>query len=125
MITLKANNPIEQRVLDYLILNASEVLATKINAGDKTLAGALRYAKDEARKIADGEDCIAVDDATAFGWIIHFFEEDSIIEKKTRKAVTLPESKKLDEKSIEPKPAKRHEPKQELQPDLFTAITGS
>lgn len=89
-ITLTANNQTEQRVLDYLQANASDVLAERINAGKKTIAGALNYAKDEARKLAEGESCLCVDDATVFGWIIHFFEEDHLEEKAKRPAVKLP-----------------------------------
>jgi hypothetical protein len=87
MINLTAKNTTEQRVLDYLQANASEVLSERINAGKKTIAGALTYAKDEARKMAEGESCVVVDDATVFGWIIHYFEEDHIEEEvKTTRA---------------------------------------
>jgi hypothetical protein len=78
-VKLEAGNSTEERVLAYLEENASDVLAEKISAGKKTLAGALAYCKGEARKKAvDG--CACIDDATVFGWIIHFFEEDSIKE---------------------------------------------
>jgi len=80
-ISLLANNATERRVLEYLQQNASEVLAEKINAGKKTLAGCLDYAKSEAKKLAGGECCVCVDDVTVFGWIIHYFEEDHIAEK--------------------------------------------
>lgn len=81
-VKLAAGNSTEDRVLAYLEENASEVLAEKINAGKKTLAGAVRYATAEARKLADGGGCVCVDDDTVFGWIIHFFEEDEIAEPK-------------------------------------------
>ena len=89
-INLTANNATEARILAYLHENASEPLAEKISAGKKTLAGSVGYAKEEARKLAvDG--CACVDDATVFGWIVHYFEEDSIEEKaKPKPAVTLP-----------------------------------
>jgi ribosomal protein L12E/L44/L45/RPP1/RPP2 len=80
-INLTAKNATETRVLEYLQQNASEVLAEKINTGTKTLAGALSHAKAEAKKLAGGEVCVMVDDATVFGWIVHFFEEESITEK--------------------------------------------
>jgi len=79
-IKLTADNQTEQRILDYLLDNASEVLIEKINTGKKTLAGAVRYATAEAKKKANGESCVCVDDATVFGWIVHFFEEDDIAE---------------------------------------------
>lgn len=101
MVALTAKNSTEQRVLDYLNANASEVLTAKINSGKKTLAGALNHAKDEARKMAAGESCVCVDDATVFGWIIHYFEEDHIKEK-ARSTPQVPASVK---------PAKAQAPK--------------
>lgn len=95
-IKLTAVGPIEQRILDYLNENASEVLAAKINAGKKTLAGALSYAKGEAKELGAVDGCVCVDDATVFGWIVHFFEEDEITEPKAekpapkKKSVTVP-----------------------------------
>lgn len=93
-LKLTAGNKTEQRILDYLLANASEVLAEKINAGTKTLAGAMNYAKDEARTLASDGGCVCVDDATVFGWIVHYFEESSVVEEKPEEekapAVRLP-----------------------------------
>lgn len=84
-LKLEAKNATEQRVLDYLGKNASETLVERINSGRKTIAGALEYAKEQARSMANGASCICVDDQTVFGWIIHFFEEDDV--KQTVKNV--------------------------------------
>ena len=94
-IKLIAANPTEQRVLDYLTANASEVLAEKINAGPKTIYGALEYAKGEAKKLDHEDGCVCVDDATVFGWIIHYFEEAHITEKTKAPAVKLPGGVKI------------------------------
>lgn len=84
-VKLESGNSTEQRILDYLNENASEVLVEKINAGKKTLSGAVKYATEQARKMASGSGCVCVDDATVFGWIVHFFEEDEIQEPKAEK----------------------------------------
>lgn len=84
-LNLAANGPTEQRVLEYLQTNASDVLAEKINGGTKTLAGALDYATEQAKSLAGGASCVCVDDATVYGWIIHFFEESHIAEPKTKR----------------------------------------
>ena len=81
-LKLKSGNPTEKRILEYLNANASEVLAEKINAGEKTLSGSMAYASEEARKMASGASSLCVDDATVFGWIVHFFEEDEIKQEK-------------------------------------------
>ena len=89
-LKLTAKNVTEQKVLKHLQDNASEALAAKINAGDKTIAGALDYCNGEARKLAQGNGCVAVEDETVFGWIMHYFEEGEIKEKAKKPAITLP-----------------------------------
>lgn len=90
-LNLTAQNKQEELVLKYLQNNASDVLANKINNGTpfekdgkpllnkKTLAGFMKYACDEARKLAEkGANSACIDDATVYGWAIHYFEEESI-----------------------------------------------
>ena len=90
-LNLTAQNKQEELVLKYLQNNASETLADKINNGTpfekdgkpllnkKTLAGFMKYACDEARKLAEkGANSACIDDATVYGWAIHYFEEESI-----------------------------------------------
>ena len=90
-LNLTAQNKQEELVLKYLQDNASETLADKINNGTpfekdghsltnkKTLAGFMRFACDEARKLAEkGANSTFIDDATVYGWAIHYFEEESI-----------------------------------------------
>ena len=90
-LNLTAQNKQEELVLKYLQDNASETLADKINNGTpfekdgkpllnkKTLAGFMKYAYDEARKLAEkGANSTFIDDQTVYGWAIHYFEEESI-----------------------------------------------
>lgn len=90
-LKLTANTPSEQRILEYLQNNASETLAEKINNGTpfekdgkpltnkKSLSGFIKYACDEARKLAaKNETAACVEDSVVYGWAIHYFEEDSI-----------------------------------------------
>lgn len=79
MNTLKlgSKNTAEARILEYLTANASDALAAKINAGTKTLGDAMKYCEAQARKQAAGASSAYVDDATVFGWAVHFFEEDN------------------------------------------------
>lgn len=90
-LNLTAQNKQEELVLKYLQDNASETLADKINNGTsfekdgkpllnkKTLSGFMKYACDEARKLAEkGANSACIDDATVYGWAIHYFEEESI-----------------------------------------------
>ncbi len=90
-LNLTTNTPAEEKILQYLKENASETLANKINNGTsfekdgkpllnkKTLSGFMKYACDEARKLAEkGANSACIDDATVYGWAVHYFEEESI-----------------------------------------------
>lgn len=99
-IKLTASTSTERRIIDYLESTASEMLAEKINTGKKTLAGALRYVKDAAKKMAGGDGCICIEDQTVFGWIIHYFEEQDIAEKKPVAAMRVPGGAKIVAKPV-------------------------
>lgn len=90
-LNLTTANKQEELVKAYLQKNASQTLADKINNGTpfekddkplrniKTLSGFMKYAYDEARKLAEkGATSACIDSDTVFGWAIHYFEEDSI-----------------------------------------------
>lgn len=90
-LNLAAQNKQEELVLKYLQDNASETLADKINNGTpfekdgkplinkKTLSGFMKYACNEAKSLAEkGANSACIDDATVYGWAIHYFEEESI-----------------------------------------------
>lgn len=90
-LNLEATSREHEIVKAYLEDNASETLAEKINNGTpvekdgkqlinrKTLDGFMRYACDEARKLAaKGASSACVEDNVVFGWAIHYFEEDGI-----------------------------------------------
>ena len=90
-LNLTPQNKQEELILTYLQNNASDSLVNKINNGTpfekdghpllnkKTLSGFMKYACNEARKLAEkGANSACVDDVTVYGWAINFFEEDSI-----------------------------------------------
>lgn len=90
-LNLTAEGTAQERILVYLQENASEILADKINNGTKivkdgkqliskkTLKGFMKYASDEAKKLAEkGATCACIEDETVYSWSMHYFEEDSI-----------------------------------------------
>ena len=90
-LNLEATSREQEIVKAYLEDNASETLAEKINNSTpiekdgkqlinrKTLDGFMRYACDEAKKLAaKGASSACVEDKVVFGWAIHYFEEDNI-----------------------------------------------
>ena len=127
-LNLQTSNKQEEIIKDYLENNVSKVLADKINNGvkiikdnktlinKKTLSGFMKYACEEARKLAEkGTNCACIEDKVVFGWAIHYFEEDTIkgnlynedgteykvekpITKPTTKVATKPQQKKVESK---------------------------
>lgn len=90
-LNLEAKTKEQELVKTYLEENASEILADKINNGTpfekdgktfinkKTLDGFIKYASDEARKLASkGANSACVEDKVVYGWAVHYFEEESI-----------------------------------------------
>jgi hypothetical protein len=132
-LNLTPQNKQEELIFNYLQNNASETLADKINNGTpfekdgnpllnkKTLSGFMKYACDEARKLAEkGANSACVDDATVYGWAIHFFEEDSI--EGTLYTIDGEEYKPAPKKSVNTKPATpkpQPQKQQSLQFSLF------
>ncbi len=90
-LNLKTETAEHEVLKEYLQENASAVLAEKIENGvkivkdgktlinKKDLAGFMKYACEEARKLATkGATGACVKDEIVFGWLIHYFEDDSI-----------------------------------------------
>lgn len=90
-LNLEAKSDTQKRLKAFLEQNASELLADKINNGvhiekdgnrllnKKNLDGFVKYATAEAKKqAAKGETGAFVEDDVVFGWLIHYYEEDSI-----------------------------------------------
>ncbi|MDD4815516.1 MAG: Cas9 inhibitor AcrIIA9 family protein [Clostridia bacterium] len=90
-LNLTAKGKEQTLIKDYLEQNVSESLAEKINNGitiikenkillsKKDLAGFMKFANEEAKKLAEkGANYACVEDSIVFGWAIHYFEEDTI-----------------------------------------------
>lgn len=135
-LNLEAKTKAQQLVKEYLENNASDALAEKINGGakvvkdgktlinKKTLDGFMKYATEEARKLAEkGANSACVEDDVVFGWAVHYFEEDEIVgtlysedgtEYKKQSSVTAKVSK------VNNAPAK---PAQKPQLSMFDMLT--
>jgi len=127
-LNLETKTKEQELIKQYLEENASESLAEKINNGvkiqkdnknllnKKNLDTFMKYASEEARKIAEkGANCACIEDKVVYGWAIHYFEEDEIIgtlynedgtEYKVETKKTTP---KIEPKKQEKKPEKKQE----------------
>lgn len=124
-LELEAKTKEQELVKAYLESNVSELLAEKINNGTplvkdgktlinkKTLDGFMKYASDEARKLAsNGANSACVEDKVVYGWAIHYFEESGIEETLYNEDETeykpTPKTQPAQVKKVEPpKPAQR------------------
>lgn len=126
-LNLTANTKSQELILAYLQENASEVLAEKINNGTpfekdgkqliskKSLDGFMKFATDEARKLAEkGANSACVEDSVVYGWAIHYFEEDSIQGKLYNQDGTeYTPPKPIVKTTAKPKPVEPPKPKQQ------------
>lgn len=135
-LNLQTSNKQEEIIKEYLENNVSEVLADKINNGvkiikdnktltnKKTLSGFMKYAYEEARKLAEkGSNCACIEDKVVFGWAIHYFEEDTIEgnlynEDGTEYKVEKPIPKSTPKVEVKPQP-KQPEKQQATLFDFF------
>ena len=124
----------EQEIIKtYLENNASEILADKINNGVfiekdgkklrsiKNLDGFMKYATEEARKLASkGANSACVEDKVVYGWAIHYFKEDTI------EGDLFDENGEIYSLKPNPSPVKKIEPPKPLvkpQMSLFDMMT--
>ena len=131
-IALETKTKQQEALKAYLEENASETLADKINNGvkivkdgktllnKKTLDGFMDFALEEARKQAEkGARGAMVEDELVYGWLIHYFEEDSIEgvlynEDGTEYKPTPKKTEKKQEKVVTPSaPPKKVETKKD------------
>lgn len=90
-LNLETKTKEQELVKAYLEDNASDTLADKINNGTpfekdgkiytnrKNLDGFMKYATEEARKLASkGANSACIEDKVVYGWAMHYFEEDGI-----------------------------------------------
>ena len=137
-LNLVAKNKQEELVKTYLQENASEILVKKINNGTlitkdgitlinkKTLSGFMKYACEEARKLAEkGATSACIEDNVVYGWAIHYFEESSVEEKLYNQDGTeyKPAPKKIESKPIQKPAPKKEPPKGNFQFSIFDLQT--
>lgn len=126
-LNLETKTKEQELVKAYLEENASETLAEKINNGTpfekdgktfinkKTLDGFMKYASDEARKLASkGANSACVEDKVVYGWAVHYFEEDSIegtlLNDDGTEYKPAPKSTPAKVKKVEPKKPEQRQP---------------
>lgn len=104
-----ANQTFETTIKNYLDNRAREdsLFAETYKKANKSIKECCRYIISRARKM--GGTAVAVDDATVYGWAVHYYDEDNIkVEASSgRVEVAAPAA------VVKPEPAKPAAPKRQ------------
>lgn len=87
---------LEMAIRAYLDKRAAEdpLFAASYAKEKKSIKECCAYIRGEARKISTGNVAV-VDDATVYGWAVHYYDEDSIkVEGHTPAKVATPKAEK-------------------------------
>lgn len=108
----------ETTIKKYLDNRAKEdsLFAETYKKANKSIKECCKYIYSQARKMAKGSNSVGIDDATVYGWAVHYYDEDNIEveEVKEQVEVSTPVTAPApSEKSVQQKPA-RKKTKQEL-----------
>ena len=112
---------IEQAIKIYLDNRAKtdSLFAETYRKANKSIKECCKYIYSQARKLAKGGNEVGVDDATVYGWAVHYYDEDNIKVEDVKEHVevvapaTVQEPAVKEEKPVKQKPA-RKKTKQEL-----------
>lgn len=110
-------------IKSYLDKRAKEdpLFAETYKKKNKSIEECCQYIYSQARKVAKGGNAVGIDDATVYGWAVHYYDEDNIkvdnvkegVEVSTPDPVKEEAVVKMPEKPVKQKPG-RKKTKQEL-----------
>lgn len=94
----KETNPSIIKIGNYLL--SREDIQDSLKKEHKSLKEMWNYIVSTAKKLAETENCLCVDDDVVFGWAVHYYDEDNITVDSVPKAKVVTDSKsKTDNKS--------------------------
>jgi hypothetical protein len=87
------------------------LFAETYRKANKSIEECIKYIYSQARKLAKGGNAVGVDDATVYGWAVHYYDEDDIkLDKvKERVEVVAPaaEPSRTEQPKPQPKPVQK------------------
>lgn len=118
----------EKTIQAYLENRAKtdSLFAETYRKANKSIEECIKYIYSKARKLAKEGNAVGVDDATVYGWAVHYYDEDNIKVKDVKERVEVVAPTTVQEpvvqepvKEEKPEPVKqksaRKKTKQELQ----------
>lgn len=71
---------------------------------NKSIEECIKYIYSQARKLAKGGSAVGVDDATVYGWAVHYYDEDDIKLDKVKERVEVVAPAADSSRTEQPKP---------------------
>lgn len=71
---------------------------------NKSIEECIKYIYSQARKLAKGGSAVGVDDATVYGWAVHYYDEDDIKLDKVKERVEVVAPAAEPSRTEQPKP---------------------
>lgn len=70
----------EQAIKIYLDNRAKtdSLFAETYKKANKSIKECCKYIYSQAKKLAKGGNAVGIDDATVYGWAVHYYDEDNI-----------------------------------------------
>lgn len=59
------------------------LFAETYKKANKSIKECCKYIYSQARKLAKGSNSVGIDDATVYGWAVHYYDEDDIVQITT------------------------------------------
>lgn len=88
-----------------------ELFAETYKKANKSIKECCEYIYSQARKLAAGGNAVGIDDATVYGWAVHYYDEDDIkvdkIQERVEVATPDPVPSAKVESAVQPKPKKK------------------
>ena len=81
----------EQAIKIYLDNRAKtdSLFAETYKKANKSIKECCKYIYSQAKKLAKGGNAVGVDDATVYGWAVHYYDEDDIKVDKVQERVEV------------------------------------
>ena len=87
------------------------LFAETYRKADKSIEECIKYIYSKARKLAKGGNAVGVDEATVYGWAVHYYDEDNIKVDKVQERVGVVAPASEPAKAEQPKPQLKPQPK--------------
>ena len=108
-----SSSTFETTIQTYLENRAKtdSLFAETYKKANKSIKECCNYIYSQARKLAKGSNSVGIDDATVYGWAVHYYDEDDIKVDKVHERVEVVAPASEPAKAEQPKPQLKPQPK--------------